>query len=52
MMKIYLYNGFTRQYEEGKQPEGAVEVKPKEKAKEAEPKNKAKHAAKNKNREK
>ena len=52
MMKIYLYNGFTRQYEDGEQPEGAVEVKPKEKAKEAEPKNKAKPAAKNKNREK
>lgn len=26
MMKIYFYGGFTRQYEEGKQPEGAVEV--------------------------
>lgn len=26
MMKIYLYGGRTRQYEEGKQPEGAVEV--------------------------
>lgn len=27
MMKIYLVNGFTRQFEEGTQPEGAVEVK-------------------------
>ena len=27
MMKIYIYAGFPRQYEEGKQPEGAVEVK-------------------------
>ncbi len=26
-MKIYLVNGFTRQYEEGTQPDGAVEVK-------------------------
>lgn len=26
MMKIYYYGGYTRQYEEGKQPEGAVEV--------------------------
>lgn len=33
MMKIYKYGGYTRQYEEGKQPEGAVEVvkKPAEK---------------------
>lgn len=28
-MKIYLVNGFTRQYEEGTQPDGAVEVKTK-----------------------
>lgn len=27
MLKIYEYNGYTFQYEEGKQPEGAVEVK-------------------------
>lgn len=36
MMKIYWYGGANRQYEEGKQPEGAVEVtrpEPKEKAK-------------------
>lgn len=28
MLKIYEYNGFTYQYEEGTQPKGAVEVKP------------------------
>ena len=27
MLKIYKYNGCTWQYEEGTQPEGAVEVK-------------------------
>jgi len=27
MLKIYEYNGYTFQYEEGTQPEGAVEVK-------------------------
>lgn len=27
MLKLYKYNGFTFQYEEGEQPEGAVEVK-------------------------
>ena len=27
MLKIYEYNGFTFQFEEGTQPEGAVEVK-------------------------
>lgn len=27
MMKIFLIDGFTRQFEEGTQPEGAVEVK-------------------------
>lgn len=46
MMKIYFYNGFTRQFEEGEQPEGAVEVKsaaPKEKARK--PANKAKKPA-------
>lgn len=44
MMKIYIYAGYPRQYEEGKQPEGAVEVKaetpPKSKAKK-QPANKA-----------
>jgi len=50
MMKIYLVNGFTRQYEEGSQPEGAVEVaakkavEPSDKAKK--PANKAKKAVK------
>lgn len=44
MMKIYKVGQFTRQYEEGKQPEGAVEVKePAKKA--AKPANKAKKAA-------
>ena len=42
MMKIYLVNGFTRQYEEGTQPEGAVEVVAK---KAVEPSNKAKKPA-------
>lgn len=28
MLKLYKYNGFTFQYEEGEQPDGAVEVKP------------------------
>ena len=42
MLKIYEYNGFTYQYEEGKQPEGAKEVKPEApKAKEVQPANKA-----------
>lgn len=27
MLKIYEYNGLTFQWEEGEQPEGAVEVK-------------------------
>jgi len=27
MLKIYEYNGFTFQFEEGKQPKGAKEVK-------------------------
>ena len=43
MLKIYAINGRKYQFEEGKQPEGAVEVirtvEPSEKA--AEPKNKA-----------
>ena len=30
MLKIYEYNGLTYQFEEGKQPNGAKEVKPKE----------------------
>ena len=38
MFKRYIVNGKEYQYEEGKQPAGAVEVKPEEKA--AEPLNK------------
>ena len=43
MLKIYEYNGVTFQYEEGTQPEGAVEVKPEKKvdAKQVKPANKA-----------
>ena len=48
MMKIYFYAGYERQYEEGKQPDGAVEVKPvEEKAKKA-PANKARRTPKDK----
>ena len=39
MLKRYIVNGMEFQYEEGKQPAGAVEVKPEKKA--AEPQNKA-----------
>lgn len=39
MLKQYIVNGFQYQYEEGEQPEGAVELVPKKKA--AEPSNKA-----------
>lgn len=46
MMKIYIYAGYPRQYEEGKQPEGAVEVKV-----ETPPKNKVKKPANNKARQ-
>lgn len=35
MLKTYIYNGATFQFEEGKQPKGAIEVK------EAKPQNKA-----------
>ena len=45
MLKIYKYNGLTYQYEEGEQPEGAVEVKaepPKAETKAVKPANKAK----------
>lgn len=56
MLKIYAYNGRMYQFEEGKQPEGAVEVevraavKPHEKAakpaeKAVKPANKARKAA-------
>lgn len=48
MKKIYFYAGRTRQYEEGEQPEGAVEVKPAEtKAKKA-PANKSRQTQKTK----
>lgn len=44
MMKIYKVGEFTRQFEEGKQPEGAIEVKaPAKKA--AKTANKSKKAA-------
>ena len=46
MMKIYIVDGVARWYEEGKQPEGAVELKPEEKK--VEPPNKAKKQVKNK----
>ena len=45
MLKIYEYNGFTFQYEEGEQPEGAVEVG-KAKAKAKKPANKARKTQK------
>lgn len=43
MLKIYEYNGYKFQYEEGMQPEGAIEVKPEKKpaAKQVKPTNKA-----------
>lgn len=50
MLKDYIVNGKQYQYEEGKQPEGAVEVKkavePSEKA--VKPANKARKAVKSK----
>lgn len=39
MLKSYLWRGVEWQFEEGEQPEGAVELKPTKKA--AEPQNKA-----------
>lgn len=44
MLKIYKYNGLTYQFEEGEQPEGAVEVKaePPKADKAVKPANKAK----------
>lgn len=38
-MKIYIVDGVARWYEEGKQPEGAIELKPEKKV---EPTNKKK----------
>ncbi|MBR2189312.1 MAG: hypothetical protein IJ860_07905 [Eubacterium sp.] len=50
MLKQYIFNGKQFQFEEGKQPEGAVEVKkavePSEKA--VNPANKARKAVKSK----
>lgn len=46
MMRKYLVNGILRQYEEGTQPEGAVEEKKEEpKTKKKTPANKARKAA-------
>ncbi len=45
MLKIYEYNGYMFQYEEGTQPKGAVEVKQAKTAnKQAKPTNKARTA--------
>lgn len=44
MLKQYIVNGKQFQYEEGEQPDGAVELMPKEK-KAVEPSNKAKKPA-------
>ena len=41
MLKIYEYNGAFFQFEEGEQPEGAVELKGKPPEKVAKPANKA-----------
>ncbi len=49
MMKNYIYAGYQRQYEEGKQPEGAIEVKkPAAEKEKASPANKARRTTKNK----
>lgn len=46
MLKIYEFQGHTYQFEEGEQPEGAVEVKQAApKAKQAKPANKARKTA-------
>ena len=49
MLKIYMVNGLTYQFEEGEQPEGAVEVKQTPVAEQTEkakkPANKARKAA-------
>ena len=50
MLKRYIVNGKEYQYEEGEQPEGAVELRPEKKA--AEPLNKAVKPAANKSRSK
>lgn len=51
MLKIYIVNGLTFQFEEGEQPEGAVEVVEKKKAvdpsdKAVKPANKSRKAVK------
>ncbi len=51
MLKKYIYNGQEFQYEEGEQPEGAVELKPKAvkpPVKAVKPANKARSAVKKK----
>ena len=49
MMKIYKCGDYYRQYEEGKQPEGAIEVKkPAAEKEKASPANKARRTTKNK----
>lgn len=45
MLKNYLINGKQFQYEEGEQPEGAVELKAEPPVKAAEPVNKARKPA-------
>lgn len=47
MLKIYIINGKEWQYEEGEQPEGAVEKKPEDKSNKI-PANKARRAPKDK----
>ena len=47
MLKIYIISGKEWQYEEGEQPEGAVEKKPEDKSKKT-PANKARRAPKDK----
>lgn len=51
MLKRYNWKGLEWQFEEGKQPEGAIEIKPEKKAaapqnKAVKPANKARKAAK------
>jgi hypothetical protein len=49
MLKIYVIDGRTFQYEEGGQPDGAVEYKPEEKTKKnPAPADKARRTVKNK----
>lgn len=45
VLKIYKYRGSTFQFEEGKQPVGAVEVKPEESVKARKPANKSRKPA-------